>query len=264
MGAEGDIPKQVSGTIPHFWFDILGRIVPGAFLLVGLFSEDWHQSLTSFVHKFAADFPLTTHSVGFFLLFSGASFFVGHFLGVLSYYLIDRPVAFLWPVEEESVCSPEKLPLPEMLKACMKSFTSESGKSSRSSGSEEPGASAAPVTSKMDRFRKHKMLAKQSEAIAHWLWIRSPDLAIIISRWTAEALGGRSVALVSLILLISKWRCLSLPIRASLLILFFCGIATHCHYRNRSITNAFYFSTMLEPNPGGEEPKRKQAGGGAV
>ncbi len=126
MGAEGDVPKQISGMIPHFWFDILGRIVPGAFLLVGLFSEDWHQSLTSFLHKFAADFPLTTHSVGFFLLFSAASFFVGHFLGVLSYYLIAWPVAFIWPVKKESIRPLSELPLPEMLKRCMEGFTPES------------------------------------------------------------------------------------------------------------------------------------------
>lgn len=255
MGAEGDVPKQVSGIIPHFWFDILGGIVPGAFLLVGLFSEDWHQSLTSFVHKFAADFPLTTQSVGFLLLFSAASFFVGHFLGVLSYYFIALPVAFLSPIKKGSVCEPDNLPLPEMLKTCMKRFASESNKSSASSGSEGAGAAPAPATSKIDQFRTHKAIAKQSEVIAHWLWIRSPDLAIILSRWAAEALGGRSVALVSAILLMSKWRCLSWPICASLLILFFCGVATHYHYTNKKITNAFYFSTMLEPNPGGEQPK---------
>src|SRR6266478_4249041 len=151
--------------IPHSWFDILGRIVPGAFLLVGLFSEDRPQSLTSFLHKFAADFPLTTHSVGFFLLFSAASFFVGHFLGVLSYYLIAWPVAFIWPVKKESIRPLSELPLPEMLKRCMEGFTPES--------SDHP------------RIRAHNMIAKQSEALAHWLWIRSPELAILVSRWSA-------------------------------------------------------------------------------
>jgi hypothetical protein len=269
MGVEDTVPKQIGGVIPHFWFDILGRIVPGAFLLVGLFSEDWQQSLTSFVHKFAADFPLTSSSVGFFLLFSAASFFVGHFLGILSYYLIAWPVALFWPITEKSVQSPSELPIPEALKNCMQRFMSRTSETMESSSGEKPnGLTASARTRKHSkayhllafwdnpRIRTHRMIAKQSEALAHWLWIRSPELAILVSRWSGDSLGGRSVALASGILLVSKWPCISQPIKAFLLILFFCGATTHYYYRNKSITGAFYFSTMFDPNPGGEQSRK--------
>jgi len=252
MGVENSVPKQIGGAIPHFWFDVLGRIVPGAFLLVGLFSEDWQQSLTSFVHKFAADFPLTTHSVGFFLLFSAASFFVGHFLGILSYYFIAWPVAFLWPITERSVQPPRELPIPNVLKNCLERFMSESEKSA----GKHSKAYQLLAFWDYSRIRTHKVIAKQSEALAHWLWIRGPELAILVSRWAADSLAGRSVAIASVILLTSKWHGTSWQIKSSLLILFLCGVMTHYHYRNKNITNAFYFSAMFDPNPGGE-PSRK-------
>lgn len=241
MGAEDSVPKQIAGVIPHFWFDVLGRIVPGAFLLVGLFSEDWQQSLTSFVHTFAKDFPLTSHSVGFFLLFSAASFFVGHFLGVLSHYFIAWPVAFLWPIKKGSVQSPNDLPIPQMLKNCMESFMCDT----------------KDTSGKHAGVRTHKIIARQSEALAHWLWIRGPELAILVSRWAADSLAGRSVALASVILLASKWHGTNWQIKVFLVILFFCGVMTHYHYRNKNITNAFYFSAMFDPSPGGEPAKKK-------
>lgn len=246
MGAEDVVPKQVSGMIPHFWFDILGRIVPGGFLLVGLFSEDWHKSLTEFVHRFAADFPLTTHTVGFFLLFSAASFFVGHFLGVLSYYFIDRPIAFFSPIKRESVGTPDELPIPEMLKTCLKGFESETSKSA----SEE---------SRYQRMRKHDLVVRQSDALGHWLWIRSPELAVLISRWASDSLAGRSVAVASGILLVIKWPLLSWSIRIFLFILLLCGVSTYHYYRNKVATRAFYFSRMFESSPAGEPGKPKAA-----
>jgi hypothetical protein len=245
MGVEADVPKQISSVIPHFWFDILGRIIPGAFLLVGLFSEDWHTSLTSFVHRFAADFPLTSDSVGFFLLFSAASFFVGHFLGVLSYYFIAWPVAFLWPVKRNSVPKASELPIPEVLKRSI------------SAASETPPSTHSPLAFwRHQRILEHKQIAKESETLAHWLWIRSPELAALPSRWAADALGGSSVALVSAVLLALKWSCISTSVKTLLILLFFCGVKTHHYYKNKAITRSFDFCAMFEPNPGGEQSKK--------
>lgn len=249
MGVEDVVPKQVSGMIPHFWFDILGRIVPGGFLLVGLFSEDWHKSLTEFVHKFAADFPLTTHSVGFFLLFSATSFFVGNFLGVLSYYFIDRPVAFFWPIKRGSVGTPDELPIPEMLKTWLKGFESKTSMSEANDGASE--------ASRYERMRKHDLVVRQSDALGHWLWIRCPELAVLVSRWGADSLAGRSVAVASAILLVIKWPLLSWTIRIFLLILLLCGVSTYHYYRNKVATRVFYFSRMFESSPAGEPQKAK-------
>lgn len=237
--------KTGSRPDSSLWFDILGRVVPGAFLLVGLFLEDWQKSLTELVHKFAADFPLTSQSVGFFLLFTSASFFVGHFLGALSYLVPGLILDFLWPIKG-SAQLPANVQLPLPPKSHIESISGENGPAEKHRWGSWPWLKS--------RNQKQKSLTKRNDILAHWLWTRNPQLAALMSRWGADALAGRSVALASAALLLAKWPHLSTNVTWLLAVLSFCGIRTYMHYRNKVASGAVYLSAMFDASPGGEQP----------
>jgi hypothetical protein len=238
MPDETSIAKAASIQIPHFWYDLLGRIVPGAFLLVGLFSNDWQVSLVTFVHKFVGDFPLTSQTFGFFLFFAAASYFAGLFLGAISYWIVDVPLAAISPLTWESISARSYPQLTGTLEKYVRTVEQQAKIIST-----PPLLRPRWLGALRTRIMNHRRVMRCSEVLAHSLWTWNPALAALVSRWAADALAGRSVAVVSLGLMVFQRHSLSLPTQITLFVLFAAGIQIHLHYRGKQ-ANAFYLAAL--------------------
>jgi hypothetical protein len=179
------LPAKVGGVIPNFFFDAIGRIVPGTYLLAGMLWVGYGYTIQSFLSQ--------THdgSVTAVILFSLSLIFLGYIagslLGAASYWL------------ECVLSKTEKWNLAELRKRFGDSATEET------------------QLEKVFRQRFGFRILDDHERIEHcsWLcvflvWAENPHLGSMAGRWDAEALSARSVATASLvisleILLLAHW-----------------------------------------------------------
>jgi hypothetical protein len=105
--AEGDESlkpvTQFTSIIPHFWYDIIGQIVPGSYLIVGLY---WLGFRSATVGTFIQKYLTTNHTnhsgeIRFFpllVVFAFSAYFIGGVLGSFSHWLVQLPVRKLKPI----------------------------------------------------------------------------------------------------------------------------------------------------------------------
>jgi len=87
MDEDSGSPERVGGLIPHFFFDLIGRIVPGAFLLLSSYVlVDPQLELLGRTKDLFKDFPFLG-SAAVLLAFVAAGYFVGLLLGAISYVI---------------------------------------------------------------------------------------------------------------------------------------------------------------------------------
>lgn len=168
--AEGDESlkpiSQFTSIIPHFWYDIIGQIVPGSYLIVGLY---WLGFRSAAVGTFTQEYLTTnlTKDSGeirflpLLVVFALSAYFIGGVLGPFSFWSVQRPLRRFDP----------KIPVATL-------------------------TTLKPVFGEMTEGD-----VEAARRRCTWVaWRRAPELAIIFSRWDAMAFAARSTALSSLLL----------------------------------------------------------------
>jgi hypothetical protein len=213
---------RIPGIIPHFFYDLIGRILPGAYLVVGVLiilwpQDEFRRSVPTFlmepdVLEKATGLLVFLLTVGL-LLFLASAYLVGFLLGAVSYY-VER----IW-----SSCKP--ITLDQMLV---------------SFGVSERIKTGLKVAFKRqflfdledsDSGSSFKEMTETSTLCSYYVWAKNPNLGYMTSRWDAEALASRSVLVVSLSLFIARliqvliwWHCTQSFKPGWLLIFFLTGI----------------------------------------
>src|ERR1700733_911307 len=86
---------RISSIIPHFYYDLLGRILPGAYLIVGLVGVFWNrpEQVTARCYLGGSAFAKSEGAssvllltVGF-LLFLASAYLVGFIFGSISFFI---------------------------------------------------------------------------------------------------------------------------------------------------------------------------------
>lgn len=160
---------QFTTIIPHFWYDIIGQIVPGSYLIVGLHWLGFRSTtIGAFVQKYLTTIlPNNSGEIRFFpvlVVFAFSSYFVGGAIGPFSHWLVQVPFRRMWP-----------LAVPAHTITLL-----------------EPIFGTTKATD-IERIRRQ----------CTWItWKCAPELAIIFSRWDAMAFAARSIALSSMCLLL--------------------------------------------------------------
>ena len=230
-----DQPRILDATverIPHFWFDAIGRIVPGAFLLTGLLGEYYGDQLVSnfkssqftILKALLADSAVLL-LVGLFS-FIVAAYLTGFLLGSLSYWCVEWVFDRFWPFNMNDV--------PQSIHELLK----RRGK--------------LPCGS--NKRALHRQIVRARNFCGNFLWTqpKALQIALLISRWDAEALASRSIALAAMGLLAwdmtfhgKRWLSLS---RALLLLTLVAAITSFRHYRRRSLDTRFDAAALLQPS----------------
>ena len=156
--------EVVSEKIPHFWFDVIGRIIPGVFLLAGL-AEMHSKSELAFDLTVLVTQSATVVVVGLFL-FIAAAYIAGFLLASLSFWTVEYLTDCVKPFQIKEI--------PDSVKEYAK----------RLRGSQPENAR---------RIR---------DFCGNLIWTRPEALqiAVITSKRDAETLASRSLALSALCL----------------------------------------------------------------
>jgi hypothetical protein len=183
MSDEPVSTSKITGVIPFFFYDAIGRIVPGAFLLIGvLLSARGGALLASWPTELQRAFPKDStagYAAAVVLLFVGIAHFLGVLLGSLSDAIISRPWRRLSPLNLRGLA-------------------------------EHIGTSD---TSELNsRFRQHfgsglddRRLNQASFLCLYYLWTADQNLGAMTTRIDAECLGAQSCVLVSAGLTLVAW-----------------------------------------------------------
>jgi len=169
MAEEDGIPKSagLSGIVPHFYYDLIGRIVPGTYLIAGIY---WVTALNGRLSEF--DITLSATAV---LVLALSAYAVSFIIGPCSHWLFDRFRHFGEQAITEAVCTVLKQNHIQL-----------------------------PAADKSGKW--HSSILERSERCLYTLWLRAPQLAIMCSRWDAEAFAARQFGTVTIVLvLIAGW-----------------------------------------------------------
>lgn len=181
MGESEDVssPGQIAGTIPLFFYDLIGRIVPGAVLILGVMVYVRRDLLVNWLSGLQQVFPKDStagYAAAIILLFFAFAYFCGVILASLSYLAIENISKRIFPLNLKTFADHYELGLSNDLPK---------------------------------RFRHHFGVSLNSGSIdrasalcAFYVWRKDSNLGLITARTDAELLGARSLVLVSLILLV--------------------------------------------------------------
>ncbi len=181
MGESEDVssPGKLAGTIPLFFYDLIGRIVPGAVLILGIMVYARRDLLVNWLGGLQQVFPKDStagYAAAMILLFFAFAHFCGVILASLSYLLIENVSKRLFPLNLKTFADHYEL---------------------------------GPSNDLETRFRSHfgvslksGSLDRASALCAYYVWRKDSNLGLITARTDAELLGARSLVLVSLILLV--------------------------------------------------------------
>lgn len=199
---------RIPGIIPHFFYDLIGRILPGAYLIVGLLIILWQQNgISNSVPKYLIEPDVLEKATGLLillltvglLLFLASAYLVGFLLGAVSYY-VER----LWNSWK-----------PMTLDQLLGSFDfSERIKAGLKDAFRRQFLFDLEAPDSRSSFRE---MTETSTLCSYYVWAKNPNLGYMTSRWDAEALASRSVLVVSLALFIIRliqvliwWHCTEL------------------------------------------------------
>ncbi len=185
--AESESPSKLGIEIPYFYYDIIARIAPGAFLIAGvLLSWDPRflaQRLSEFLdgaiaRSMSAGLAALLVGTGLFALW-GISAFVGFLLGSLSHEVVERG---LWHWRKLTLTG-----LSDFIGARIDFLKNQF---QIQFGSELTDQS----------------LRRASHLCAFYVWRSDPGLGAMAARADAELLAAQSVLFVSLVLLVAVAR----------------------------------------------------------
>jgi len=217
--ASAPSPIQVGSLVPNVWFDIFGRIIPGAYLLLGIFSFTWSSVPAVCVREYLEKYPVTGLPIAF-LVFIGATYMIGWLLGAASYWLVEFPssgVRRIWArIRERSL-------VPSRIEQIVEQ-------------------SCGPEWSK--NLREENKKRKARDHCTYLIWHTDPTLAVIFGRWDAESLGARSTVIASLLLLyLAKGR--SYPVTCSLWAVAATALVAYLYHSKRALNARFDMALAL-------------------
>ncbi|MFI5073230.1 MAG: hypothetical protein ACHP8A_20365 [Terriglobales bacterium] len=180
---------QVGGIIPHFYFDLIGRIVPGGLFLIGLAVLYLPDKVDKFLRLFL---PPIEKDSGTYLIFAATllllalslvGYFVGSFLGTVSHHVFERNWRHIgiFPALDTTTVFQESFPSKVALQKRFEHYFGESL-------ADQPSGS----------------LAGFSRLCSYFVWARNVSLGQMTARWDAEALAGRNVLLGATTLLVLR------------------------------------------------------------
>lgn len=172
-------PTQVGGLIPHFFYDVIGRMVPGGFAILGFGAVFGIPSLPKAID--ISQLPPAEKTAGLYLfvvtaallLFALAAYFVGFLLGAPSHWVFEKKLRKMWCLGELN------------LEFLLKSF----------GGAAHEGANLKKVFKERFDFELAEPAERHSWLCAYSVWVRNVNLGQMASRWDAEALGSRGILL---------------------------------------------------------------------
>jgi hypothetical protein len=180
MGESEDVSSsgRIAGTIPLFFYDLIGRIVPGAALILGLLIYVRRDLLINWLSGLQEVFPKDStagYAAAIILLFFSIAHFCGVILSSLSHLLIET----IW-----------KPFFPLNLRTFSKHYGLSDGPGLQSTFRRCFGVSLGEGS-----------LDRASALCAFYVWRKDSNLGLLTARADADLLGARSLVLVCLILL---------------------------------------------------------------
>jgi hypothetical protein len=179
--------ERVGGLIPHFFFDAIGRIVPGGFLIISFFVENGKRPIFDLLKDYLDKYSIAGPAVAL-VLFLIVSFTVGFLLGSISYWVVEVPWNFFVPwtlkgVRKRYDGDPDKETRLEKLLISQFGFSFPTG----------------------EQEQQGEKIRQLSWLCAYFVWGANTDLGVMTSRWDAEALAARSLLLASMCLAVYQF-----------------------------------------------------------
>lgn len=176
---ESEIPssERIAEKIPLFFYDLIGRIVPGAVLMLGLLVYREHNILLNEfdLNKIFPQNASSGYAIAMLLLFFACAYFCGIILSSLSFLITESYWECISPLNQRTFAD---------------HYNVEHG----------------GLQNRFEHYIGLKLqdgsLEKPSALCAFYVWRKNPNLGIITARSDAELLGARSLVLVSLILVV--------------------------------------------------------------
>jgi len=172
------------GVIPHFFYDVISFIIPGSYLIFGIFliwfGQEWSEALYGWTKtggKEEGSIAATSVLVGIaFIIFLAISSFVGFLLSALSYKVIEIRI---WGGKESYT----------MLG--LETYMGIKGQGEKLKGN---------FNSKFELDLEDCKLDQASNLCAYYIWDHSPLLGTMTGRFDAEKIMSQSSILVSFLL----------------------------------------------------------------
>jgi hypothetical protein len=179
MSDEAPSAKEIPGTIPLFFYDTIGRIIPGALLIIGVLAFCRRNSITDWPGPLDKVFPNDStagYSLAVILLFLGLSYIAGILLAAWSFTVLENTF--------------RKIPC---LKLNIKDLT-------KSLGGDQVHVLQSEYHKQFGHYFSGETIENASFLCSYYLWNKKSTLGLMSARGDAEALSGRSLTLVSIIL----------------------------------------------------------------
>jgi hypothetical protein len=240
---------QLGGVIPHFFYDVIGRIIPGCFLIAGCSFIFTPSYIINSRNRVLVGATIEGESARFIFLssliifsFAVSGYLVGFLVGPISFEVLEKRTYFRLKL----------LRLPDLtLKELF-----------RSSGGPEVGEGPLKKAFNsqfgMDLAENTaEALATQSWLCSHFVWSRNSNLGQITSRWDAEthasreilfsALGLSGVQTAFAILYLIQTRHFYWRLWLCFLLITYSAWRTYSHARRRQIIGRFSVFYALSP-----------------
>lgn len=202
MAKEGEA-DGTNGVIPYFFYDIIAKIIPGAWLFIGSFWTwygfgTWDGKVPPSWMQVGVPEHLSEAAVSIatglsFIVFLGASSFAGFLLAALSYQITER---FVW---NKKLLWVEELPL--IGKLLKRQFELDITWLEKCLGSKNKERITHYFQKIFEFELEDGRLEEASFLCSSYIWNRSVTLGIMTARFDAEKVGIQSSLLVSIILL---------------------------------------------------------------
>jgi hypothetical protein len=185
MSDPGQESNNVVGNIPFFFYDVIGRMFPGGFLIIGAIVSCLHLLPLYCFDPYLKSLKASETSVGFaslviglaVLILAAISTFLGFILAALSNLLVEK---MIW-----RKCSPFNLKgLSEFL------------------GIENLDTLKKQFLTQFGSEPKNGSLNESSFLCAYYGWKMNPGLGSMQGRWDSDLLAAQSFVLVSVILIL--------------------------------------------------------------
>jgi hypothetical protein len=183
MAETGDKESKVVGNIPFFFYDVVGRMLPGGFFILGMFllsirflPRDDVGSFWKAIKGSEASLAFVTVIFGSaVLLFALVSSFLGFVFAALSYVLVERLWALRRPLNFDG--------LAEFI------------------GIEETEPLKQQFKTRFGSALKGGSLNRASFLCAYYIWRMDPNLGAMQGRFDSDNLAAQTSVLVSFVLL---------------------------------------------------------------
>ena len=210
MPDESSHASRIGATIPFFFYDVIARITPAAFLLAGLFFIHSNGSPVTSLRDKLVQFPSESFSAGFaivgFLLFVIAAYLIGILLDSISIMIIERPWHIFSPLRLADLrrC----LALNDNEVSNVETILEQRFGIELEVGRLEEGQGRGIkrwLHNVRARRQQHQRIIQCGQLCMYATHEVNERLGNIGTRWDAEAILGRSTLMSSLLLIIAIW-----------------------------------------------------------